>query len=313
VTRSSAAALLAPTLESLAPSWDLSLRAGNKSPRTVQTYLESLRSLDRHLTEAGMPRVVSSIRREHVESWIAALLERSKPATASNRYRAAVTFFRRCIEEGELTASPMERMSPPKVPENPPPLITEEQIAALLKDCAGTEFVDRRDTAIIRILLDTGMRRAELAGLCLNDVDLRTRELRVTGKGDRVRIVRMGFKTASAVDRYLRARARHRHRFSDRVFVGQAGALDGNAVAHMLTRRCERAGIPKINPHAFRHRHAHDWLAAGGGEADLMSNHGWRSHAMVTRYAASAAAERARHSEGTAVLPTVGLIEKPSP
>jgi site-specific recombinase XerD len=285
---------VAPTLDRLAPSWDLSLRAANKSPRTCQTYLESLRSLDRHLAEAGMPRVITSIRREHIESWIAALLERSKPATASNRYRAMTTFFRWCVAEGELTESPMARMTPPKVPEQLPPLITDEQIATLLRDCSGQEFVDRRDQAAIRILLDTGCRRAELAGLTLDDVDLRTRELRLLGKGGRVRVVRMGFKTAAALDRYLRARDRHRHRYDAHVFIGQAGGLDGNAIAHMLRRRCERLGLPVIGPHAFRHRHAHDWLAAGGNEADLMTNHGWRSHEMIRRYAASAAAERAR-------------------
>src|SRR5204862_114949 len=82
-----------------------------------------------------------------------------KPATASNRFRALQVFFGWLAEEGEIKVSPMVNMKPPHVPEEPPQVLTEEQLRRLLRACEGREFEARRDMAIIRMLLDCGMRR----------------------------------------------------------------------------------------------------------------------------------------------------------
>jgi site-specific recombinase XerD len=139
-----------------------------------------------------------------VESFIADQLARWKPATASNRYRSLQQFFRWLVEEGEITRSPMERMHPPHVPEMPPSVLTESKLQALLKACGGTDFAARRDTAIICLMIDTGMRRAELIGLAVADVYLDITTAVVLGKGRRPRNCRFGRKTALALDRYLR-------------------------------------------------------------------------------------------------------------
>ncbi len=77
--------------------------------------------------------------------------------------------------------------------------------------------------AIIRLLLDTGLRRAELAGLTVEDVDLDNQVLRVQGKGARVRLVPYGRKAATALDRYLRARLSHRDAGDTHLWLGQLG------------------------------------------------------------------------------------------
>lgn len=153
-------------------SFQRHLQAENKAPRAVQSYTESLNRFAAFLQVQGMPTDPADVSREHVESFIADLLSTHKPATASNRYRALQTFYRRQVDEGEIAGSPMAKMKLPAVPEPPPEVLTEAQINRLLRECDGKTFEDRRDTAFIRLLLATGMRRAELADLKLDDLDL---------------------------------------------------------------------------------------------------------------------------------------------
>ena len=152
-------AVYSPSISELAESFHRSLAAENKSPRTITAYIEALRLFDDFITTQGMPREVSSIRRDHVEAFIADQLARRKPATASNRYRSLQAFWEWCVSEGEIKFSPMENMNPPKVPEYMPPVLSEDDLRRLLKACEGMGFEDRRDMAIVRLLLDTGARR----------------------------------------------------------------------------------------------------------------------------------------------------------
>jgi len=281
-------------VRALALSWKLSLEAANRSPRTVKTYQESTRLFADYLEASGMPTAVSSIRREHVEAFIADLLTRFKPATASVRYRALQAFFKWTEAEGEITSSPMAKMTPPAVPESPPPVLRDEDLLALLKACEGTAFEDRRDMALIRLFLDTGMRRSELAGLKLSDIDQRLKVAAVVGKGARVRACPFGHKTAQALDRYLRVRARRREGWHEELWLGLAGPMTDNGIAQVVKRRAEKAGLDqRMNLHRFRHTFAHQWLLQGGQGEDLMMLAGWKSRTMLMRYGASAAAERA--------------------
>lgn len=294
--KTSATAVILGDLAPLATSWELHLNAAGLSPRTVQSYLESARQFLAFLTDRGMPTDAVAIHREYAEAFIVEVLARHKPATAGVRYRSLQQFFRWLVDEGEITASPMANMRPPKVVAQPVAVFSDDQLRSILATCDPKSFDGRRDDAILRVFIDTGARLAEVTGLTVADVNLRDGVVTVVGKGGSERVLPLGTNTVKALDRYLRLRARHRQAGTPWLWIGAKGkgVLTTSGVTQMVKRRGAAAGLEHIHPHQLRHTFAHRWLNDGGSENGLMSVAGWRSREMLARYGASAQHERAR-------------------
>lgn len=285
------------TLVVLAPSWYRSLRARNRSPRTVESYRLAVDQLIAFLHDAGMPTRAGAVKREHVEAFIGHVLDTRAAATARQRFASLQQFFKWLEEEGEVERNPMGRMKPPTIDVPTIPILTDDELAALIKAArtmGPSKFETTRNEAIIRLFIDTGARLGEVAAMKLEDVDLDLGVFIVPRtKGRRARTVPFGKKAAAALDRYERQRRRHHSADLPWFWVGRLGRLSDSGISQLVVRVGREAGLGRVNPHRFRHSFAHRWLAEGGQEGDLMMVAGWKDRQMLSRYGASAASERA--------------------
>ncbi len=280
-------------LADLHKSFTRHLRAEGKAERTATIYGQSITFYSAWLQAQGREATLDELDRAAIREWLAGLVERQELSTVRTRHKGLHRFCGWLVEEGELATNPMAGLAAPTAKAKPVPVLSDEQLAALMKACAGKDFRDRRDEALIRVLLDAGVRVSEACGLSVDGVDLDQGMALVKGKGSKVRPVYLGARTVRSLDRYLRARGQERWAHLDALFITQRGALTPDGARTRIALRGRQAGIEALHPHRFRHTFAHDFLMNGGQERDLKRLAGWTSDVMLERYGASAADARA--------------------
>ena len=273
------------------------------SPHTIAPYRDAVHSvgqyLDRIEFDGGYDAVDLPTLNGYLSDYRASHTQGGTVTKQSNLQ----VFFAWLVEEYEAP----EVYTHPKRhryarEDEPAPLLSDEFLDDLLKVILGRSFANVRDHAIIRILL-TGVRRAEATALWVEDLDLRSPlKTATTGriKGSAGRPVPLAPETVIALNRWLRTRAAVKSRPApDRgpLWIAARGgkALRESAIYQMLRRRAEEAGYDpnSVHPHLFRHTAAHEFLAGGGSEGDLMQLMGWKDVEMTHRYGRLAAQERA--------------------
>lgn len=292
------ASMTAPTaddLGTLLSSWTVHLRAERKSAATVKAYTDGVRAFMAWAADNDVPPALDRATVNAFSAWLLDDVGR-EPATVRSRQLSLKRFSSWLADEGEISEDRLIGLKSAKLDSKVIEPLNDDEIRALLKACSeGDTFRARRDTAVVRFMLETGARAGETASLRMSGLDLIAgRAVIVRGKGGKGRSVPFGPQTGQAIDRYVRARRTHRLADTDVLWLGERGkAFTYYALHKALGERAARAGIDRFHPHLLRHTAAHRWLAAGGSENGLMAVAGWTRPDMLVRYTKAQSEARA--------------------
>lgn len=260
------------------------------SPNTVDAYRRDLDRFARFLREwlATGDWSWSDVDRRAIRAFLGELdLEGLARSTMARKLSAVRTFFRFLHRNGRVGSNPAKAVRTPRQERPLPGHLTADQteeLFELLRERAEADggFVALRDRALVELLYSSGLRLAEARGLDLPEVDLPSGQVRVTGKGDRERVVPVGSEAVAAIRAYLPARARL---LEERRSVDPGGAKAGpehplfvSERGRRLSRRQMQRGVGRaleavaagegLSVHALRHSFATHMLDRG---ADLMA------------------------------------------
>lgn len=260
-----------------------------QSPRTVTTYLGALRPLVAYCLERKVPLDARAIDTLVLRGFLARAVKDKEPATVAKKISAIRAFFRFLAKRRIVKDSPAEALRPPKIRKSAPRFLTVDDalrvVTAPAEDAARDEKLALRDAAILELLYAAGVRVSELVGLRLRDLDLDEGRGRVTGKGDKERVIFFGEAATSALSAYLDVR----HAFvdadgqqaKDALFLGRFGTAMTQRQVQNVVRRYGALGAARgdLHPHALRHTCATHLLDAG---ADLRSIQELLGHASLS-------------------------------
>jgi integrase/recombinase XerD len=260
---------------------------------SVHTVAAYRRDLERYVDWCASRGLVNldQIQENDVADFAASLRQGSADRaalSASSAARTVVsvrTFHAFAVKEGLTAVSPAKNVTPTAVPKRLPKALTVEQVAALIDNAGGSDTPEGlRDRALAEFLYGTGARVSEAVDLDVDDVDLDSMTVVVTGKGSKQRLLPLGTYASDAITAWL---VRGRPAFAakgqgtPRLFLNSLGRpLSRQSAYAVLKGAGDRAGLPgRVSPHTLRHSYATHLLQGG---ADVRVVQELLGHASVT-------------------------------
>ena len=232
--------------------------AGN----TIENYRRDLHALTTWMQAAGID-AFSALDVEHLRAFIASEHRRSLSAKSLQRRLSALrSFFRHLLRHDELAGNPAQGLRAPKAPRKLPQVLDVDEMSRLVEVPTDTR-IGRRDRAMLELFYSSGLRLSELCALRWCELDLSEGLVRVTGKGDKTRLVPVGRHARAALQEWRTETAAS---LEQPVFPGRAGGpITPRAVQLRLRQIAQQQGIWKrVHPHLLRHSFASHVLESSG-------------------------------------------------
>ncbi len=284
------------------------------STRTINARRDMLIKFSWWLRREGIPERLEAVTPESVRFFLAYLRQPgdtsrwdgvalnaarpARPATVDTYYRCLRAFFNFGVKEGLLDETPLRKVSGPRIPRDQVQPFTQQQAQALV-DAAKRSNEATRNTALVMVLLDTGLRVSELCSLSVGDVETGSGELTVTGKGGKRRRVYLSAKTRRILWKYTE-QERPMANDDEPLFLARRGrasdaGLTPNGVHKLFVRLGKSASLRDVrcSPHTARHYFAITMLRNGANLFELQQLMGHEDLTVLRRYVALAQADLA--------------------
>lgn len=231
----------------------------NRSEQTVLTYGKCLRYFERYFKGKEDNLDWASVDADVIRSWMENMMDRGEKATSVATGLSAVrSFYRFALARGLVKIDPAHHVQAPKKQEPLPQFVKEAQMDSLLDASCGDEYKDVRARTIIILLYEAGLRRAELIGLDDDDVDFSARQLKVTGKRNKQRLIPFGEELANQLKSYMAIRDGQVEKNSEALFLGRGGLRISQSTVYNIVKEQLRqvSTLKKCSPHVLRHSFA---------------------------------------------------------
>lgn len=254
------------------------------SENSIINYSLDIKKLVRWLEENGISELPLSISKESLQQFIYQIAKTVNPRSQSRIISGLKGFFNYLIFEDYRQTNPLDLIEPPKLGRKLPDTLAVSEIDALIHAIDLSSKQGERNRAILETLYGCGLRVSELTSLRISDLYFKEGFIKVSGKGDKERLVPIGSTTIKYIDIYRKEIRVHQHidaADKDTLFLNQRGrSLTRAMIFTIIKRLAEKAGIRKsISPHTFRHSFATHLLENG---ADLRAIQQMLGHESIT-------------------------------
>jgi integrase/recombinase XerC len=232
----------------------------NRSELTVARYERSLRDFESYFKGIDASMAWTTIDADVVRNWLETLVDKGHKATSVNADLSALrSFYRFALSRKLVERDPVHGLTGPKKQKPLPQFMRENEMDKLLDQEEWSDtYKDVRARTIILLLYETGIRRSELTGLNDHDIDFEARQLKVTGKRDKQRIVPFGEELATELQRYIEVRDQEMEKKSTALFLNKHGERMTGCQVYSIVREelSKVTTMKKRSPHVLRHTFA---------------------------------------------------------